>query len=63
VRTLRIIVVLLAFLSVEQVRAQSLAFGLFERYLEPLRTQAGIPGLAATIWQNGQMVWERGGEY
>lgn len=59
-RTLRIIVVLLAFLSVEQVRAQSLAFGLFERYLEPLRTQAGIPGLAATIWQNGQMVWERG---
>ena len=55
-----ILVVLLAFLSAEQgVRAQSLAYGLFERYLDPLRTQAGIPGLAAAIVQNGRVVWER----
>jgi CubicO group peptidase (beta-lactamase class C family) len=60
VRTLRIAVVLLAVLSVEQLRAQTLAFGLFERYLDPLRTQAGIPGLSATILQNGRVVWERG---
>jgi CubicO group peptidase (beta-lactamase class C family) len=41
-------------------RAQGLAFGLFERYLEPLRIQAGIPGLAAAIVQNGEIVWEGG---
>jgi len=60
VRTFRIIVVLLAFLSVEQVGAQSLAFGLFARYLDPLRVQAGIPGLAAAISQRGRIVWESG---
>jgi CubicO group peptidase (beta-lactamase class C family) len=61
VRTFRIIVVvLLALLSAEQgIRAQSLAHGLFERYLDPLRTQAGIPGLAAAIVQNGRVVLER----
>jgi CubicO group peptidase (beta-lactamase class C family) len=40
--------------------AQSLAISLFERYLEPLRIQAGIPGLSAVIIQDGQIVWERG---
>ena len=40
--------------------AQNLAFSLFERYLEPLRTQAGIPGLSGVILLNGQVVWERG---
>ncbi len=51
---------LLAFLSAEHgVHAQGLAFGLFERYLEPLRVQAGIPGLSAAIVQNGRIVWER----
>jgi CubicO group peptidase (beta-lactamase class C family) len=60
VRTFRIIVVLLAFLSVEQVGAQSLAFGLFARYLDPLRVQAGIPGLAAAISQRGRVVWREG---
>lgn len=40
--------------------AQSLAFNLFEQYVEPLRQQAGIPGLSAAILQDGQIVWERG---
>ncbi len=40
--------------------AQNLAFSLFERYLESLRVQVGIPGLSAAILQDGQMVWERG---
>jgi CubicO group peptidase (beta-lactamase class C family) len=40
--------------------AQSLALSLFERYLEPLRVQYGIPGLSAAIVQDGQVVWERG---
>jgi CubicO group peptidase (beta-lactamase class C family) len=39
-------------------RDQRLA--LFTRYLEPLRIQAGIPGLSAAITSNGQIVWEGG---
>jgi CubicO group peptidase (beta-lactamase class C family) len=53
-------VLLLAFLSAEHaVHTQGLAFGLFERYLEPLRVQAGIPGLSVAIVQNGRIVWEQ----
>jgi CubicO group peptidase (beta-lactamase class C family) len=33
---------------------------LFERYLDALRQQAGIPGLSAAIVENGSIVWERG---
>ncbi len=40
--------------------AQNLAFELFERYLEALRQQAGIPGLSAAIVHNGRIAWERG---
>jgi CubicO group peptidase (beta-lactamase class C family) len=53
-------VLLLAFLSAEHaLHAQGLAFGLFSRYLDPLRVQAGIPGLSAVIVQNGRIVWEQ----
>src|SRR5262245_65477678 len=38
----------------------SLTFSLFERYLDALRQQAGIPGLSALILQDGVVVWERG---
>jgi beta-lactamase family protein len=40
--------------------AQNIAFSLFERYLESLRQQAGIPGLSAVIVQDGRIDWERG---
>jgi CubicO group peptidase (beta-lactamase class C family) len=40
--------------------AQSLPYGLFERYLESLREQTGIPGLSATIVQGRRVVWEAG---
>jgi CubicO group peptidase (beta-lactamase class C family) len=33
---------------------------LFTRYLEPLRIQAGIPGLSAAITSNGSIIWEGG---
>jgi CubicO group peptidase (beta-lactamase class C family) len=33
---------------------------LFTRYLEPLRIQAGIPGLSAAIASSGRIVWEGG---
>jgi CubicO group peptidase (beta-lactamase class C family) len=32
----------------------------FERYLDLVRQQAGIPGLSAAIVKDGQIVWERG---
>ena len=60
--TLRVpIVVLLGLLFFgQQPVAQSLTFALFERYLGALREQAGIPGLAAAIVQNGDIPWEQG---
>lgn len=39
---------------------QNLTFSLFERYLEALRVQAGIPGMSALILRDGAIVWERG---
>ncbi|MGH9347514.1 MAG: serine hydrolase domain-containing protein [Vicinamibacterales bacterium] len=39
---------------------QSLALSLFERSLEQLRQESGIPGLSAVIVQNRRVVWERG---
>jgi CubicO group peptidase (beta-lactamase class C family) len=47
-------------LSGSGLRAQNLPFLLFERYLDPLRISAGIPGLSAVIVQDGQVLWERG---
>lgn len=40
--------------------AQSLTFSLFERYLESLRDQAGIPGMSALVAQGGVEVWSSG---
>src|SRR5687767_12571481 len=50
-----------AFLA-QQSSAQSLTFSLslFERYLESLRVEAGIPGLSALVLQNGVPVWRQG---
>ena len=33
---------------------------LFTRYLDPLRVQAGIPGLSAAIASGGRIIWESG---
>src|SRR3989454_1812714 len=63
VRPVRIaaIVLLAVCLSLpEGSAAQSLTFSLFERYLESLRQQAGIPGLSAAIVQNRAIIWEAG---
>lgn len=40
--------------------AQNLTVSLFERYLESLRVQAGIPGMSALILEDGVVAWERG---
>lgn len=54
-------VVLLAAVVLQAgTHAQTLAFSVFERYLESLYQQAGIPGLSAAIVQSRRIVWERG---
>ncbi|HSL23846.1 MAG TPA: serine hydrolase domain-containing protein [Vicinamibacterales bacterium] len=40
--------------------ADDLVVGLFERYIEALRRQAGIPGLSAAIVGQDAILWERG---
>lgn len=34
-------------------------YQIFERYLEPLRQQIGMPGLTALILQDGRVAWEK----
>ena len=61
-RRLHLTIVVLAFaLGVApEASAQTLTLSLFERYLETLRVQAGIPGLSGAVIQNGVVVWEKG---
>ncbi len=40
--------------------AQELPYQIFERYLEPLAQQIGMPGLSAVIVRNGRIEWEKG---
>jgi CubicO group peptidase (beta-lactamase class C family) len=40
--------------------AQSLPYALFDRYLDALREEAGIPGLSAAIVQGRRLVWDTG---
>jgi CubicO group peptidase (beta-lactamase class C family) len=55
------IVVLAAAAGAQQrPAAQSLSFSLFERYLESLREQAGIPGMSALVLLNSSEVWSSG---
>ena len=41
-------------------QAQDFPYALFERYIEPLRLQSGIPGLSAAVVRDGKIEWERG---
>jgi CubicO group peptidase (beta-lactamase class C family) len=65
VRTLSVFpTVLLAWCVLSAVPAAqappSPSFSLFERYLDSLRQQTGIPGLSAAIVQGRKVIWERG---
>lgn len=40
--------------------AQDFPYQVFERYLEPLAQQIGMPGLSAVIVQNNRIAWRRG---
>jgi CubicO group peptidase (beta-lactamase class C family) len=52
--------VLAVLVSAPRPDAQGLPFSLFERYLESLREQTGIPGISAVIVQGGDVVWQTG---
>ena len=59
--TLVVVLLAMAGAHARQVGTpQVLASPPFEAYLEPLRQQAGIPGLSAVILLHGEVVWERG---
>ena len=60
VRLLAAASVLVVAAGAAPAQAQTLTYSLFERYLESLREQAGIPGLSAAIVQDGSVAWERG---
>lgn len=65
-RTIKTVLVALVALTAigPSASAQgSLPVSLFERYLEALRLQSGIPGLSAAIVQNGRVVWDKGFGY
>lgn len=42
------------------VSGQVLLYSLFERYIDSLRQQTGIPGMSAALVKDGQVVWDRG---
>ncbi len=56
------VVLLVSLLFGQQPDAQGLTFALFERYVDALRQQSGIPGLALAIVRDGRVVdeWVRG---
>ena len=43
--------------------AQDLPYQVFERYVEPLAQQMGMPGLSAVIIRNNRVAWRRGYGY
>lgn len=49
-----------AILPVRQGSAQDFPYQVFERYIEPLAQQIGMPGLSALIVRNNNIEWERG---
>jgi CubicO group peptidase (beta-lactamase class C family) len=61
-RPASILALFLVILAAPEARQQSsvLSVSPFEAYLEPLRVQAGIPGMSAVIVHEGEVIWERG---
>lgn len=49
-----------AILPLREGSAQEFPYLVFERYVEPLAQQIGMPGLSAIILRNGVKEWERG---
>jgi CubicO group peptidase (beta-lactamase class C family) len=58
-RLLLALAVAASLLVCAPARAQDLVLSRFRDYIESLRTQAGIPGLAAVIVGNNDILWEQ----
>jgi CubicO group peptidase (beta-lactamase class C family) len=58
-RSFVFVVIAVVLLASRPAQGQQLAFELFSRYLDSLRDQAGIPGLAAAIVDSGGIAWEQ----
>ncbi len=52
-----------SFLLTPRGAAQGFPYQIFERYLEPLAKQIGMPGLSAVIVRNNRIEWEKGYGY
>ena len=52
-----------AILPVRKGAAQDFPYQVFERYIEPLAQQIGMPGLSALILRDGKIAWQRGYGY
>ena len=63
VKTIFIALLALAALGPSTGAQSSLPISLFERYVELLRQQTGIPGMSAAIVQDGRIVWDKGFGY
>lgn len=59
-RALSIAVLACGAFGVSAKAQTSLPIALFERYVESLRQQVGIPGMSAAILQDGRLVWDGG---
>jgi len=60
VRSVRVVIVVLAAVATSAAvpaSAQTLTYSLFERYLDALRDQYGIPGLAAAVIDHGTVAF------
>jgi CubicO group peptidase (beta-lactamase class C family) len=53
----------IAMLPIQRGSAQDLPYQVFERYIEPLAQQIGMPGMSALILRNGRIAWQRGYGY
>jgi CubicO group peptidase (beta-lactamase class C family) len=62
-RSLLAVVVGVCLIASASLRADELVYARFADYLEALRTQAGIPGLAAAVVGPTDVLWERGFGY
>lgn len=59
-RTAFVALVVVVSLQASAAAQQNLTINLFERALEQLRHESGIPGLSAVIVHDRRIVWERG---
>jgi CubicO group peptidase (beta-lactamase class C family) len=59
-RSVIVVLVVVALSAAVPASAQTLAYSLFQNYLDSYRETYGVPGLSAVIVQRGEVVWSAG---